>query len=156
MKTFDILYKRTRTGAIQYWKISVGLATYPTIYKEYGQLGTTSPVQHKKEIKEGKYIGKANETKPAEQAVLQAESDWKKKRNEGYKSLPDLDTILGEFDALTDDELEIALESRLPQFKTDANGQVEPMLAKDRAGDKKIKSSLLFWWKLSMLRLQMK
>jgi DNA ligase-1 len=138
MKTFNTrtLYKRTKTGAIQYWQITVALATYPTIYKESGQLGTNSPTQHKEEIREGKNIGKANETKPAEQAVSQAESDWKRKRDEGYKSLADLniqqDGSLGFYrcDGLVG-SLQEVLNVVLPQFNTDASGNVKPMLAKD-------------------------
>jgi hypothetical protein len=86
MKTFDTLYKRTRTGAIEFWKVA---ANNGTIYKESGQLGTLNPVMHDEHCN-GKYIGKANETTPKQQAGLQTESDWKKKRDDGYKSLTDL------------------------------------------------------------------
>lgn len=137
MKIFETLYKRTKTGAIQYWKISVGLSTYPTIYKESGQLGTDNPVQHKEEIREGK-----QKRSTAEQAVFQAESDWKKKHDEGYKSLEDLGighqnggvhhglfTIYGAVQVPAK-SLEEVLQATLPQFNTDANGNVKPMLAK--------------------------
>lgn len=143
MKTFDTLYKRTKTGAIQYWQISVALATYPTICKESGQLGTDSPIQHREEVSVGK-----QKRSPMEQAISQAESDWKKKHDEGYKSLSDLGighqnggvhhglfTIHGgvQVPAKT---LEEILDSTLPQFNTDAAGNAKPMLAKAVNWDK--------------------
>lgn len=163
-KTFDTLYKRTKTGAIQYWIIAVRDALGSAqIKKESGQLGTTNPIVHVEAVHEGKNIGKANETTPAQQALLQAESDWKKKRDEGYKSLEDLniknppvnpgeggryswDRWLGSeahgrmipyYGTLPD-----VLDQALPQFNTDASGNIKPMLAPTKpwkAGDKKAK-----------------
>lgn len=40
MTIFNILYKRTKTGAVEYWKIST---EDNKIITEYGQVGTTSP-----------------------------------------------------------------------------------------------------------------
>jgi DNA ligase-1 len=80
MKTFPTLYKRTSTGAIQNWRISVD---GNKIITKYGQLDgkqqSTEDV-----IKEGKNIGKANETTPAEQALSEAESKWEGKIKKGY------------------------------------------------------------------------
>jgi len=92
----ETLYKRAKTGKIQYWQVEVKALTYPTIFKESGQLGTTSPLQHMEPIKIGKNIGKSNETTPMEQAISQAHSDWNSKRDEGYKSLKDLNLITHE------------------------------------------------------------
>jgi DNA ligase-1 len=93
--TFETLYKRTKTGAIQYWKIGVGQHDngHANIFKESGQLGTDNPTHHLEAVTKGKNIGKANETTPHEQAQLQAESDWKKKLDSGYKTLGQLEEL---------------------------------------------------------------
>ncbi len=126
----DILYKRTKTGAIQYWKILVahkeGYGSQ--IVKESGQLGTTNPIRHIEDVNAGKNLGRANETSPEEQAESQAQSDWTKKHDEGYKSLNDLDTN----PQLSPGSMDFNrwLESNLPLYNTDASGNVKPMLAK--------------------------
>lgn len=136
----ETLYKRTKTGAIQYWSISTEpMDVFSTIVKESGQLGTNNPIIHTETIEEGKNIGKSNETSPIQQADLQAQSDWRKKKDEGYKSLSDL---MGIENAYTDETetpglLEKLLNSLLPKFNTDASGNVKPMLAMDW---KKVKS----------------
>ena len=91
-KFWETLYKRTKTAAIQYWKISVEAESdsVSVVTKESGQLGTLNPVKHQEIITEGKNIGRSNETSPYEQACSEADSDWKKKHDEGYKSLKDL------------------------------------------------------------------
>lgn len=131
MKTFPILYKRTKTGAIQYWKVFTQQAATNddvSVQKESGQLGTASPVKHVEWITQGKNIGKANETSKMQQANLQAESDWKKKRDEGYKSLEDLGVT--KIEDVTGATIPDTLDRLLPKFNTDAKGNVKPMLAK--------------------------
>jgi DNA ligase-1 len=129
----DTLYKRTKTGAIQFWEIEVLNdesfmdERFPRIIKTSGQLGTENPIKHIESVKQGKNIGKANETTPNEQAESQARSDWQKKRDEGYKSMEDLADNRG-FDV---SNLYDWLNARLPQFNTDASGNVKPMLATD-------------------------
>lgn len=79
------LYKKTSTGAIQQWTISVwpepnGEALIMT---EYGQLsGKTQEARDF--VSEGKNIGKKNETSAYEQAVLEATSQWEKKLKKSY------------------------------------------------------------------------
>lgn len=116
-----ILYKRTKTGKIQSYKIWV---EDTTIIKETGQLDGKK-VLHKEVILDGKNIGKSNETTPLQQAESQALSDWTRKHDEGYKSLDDLEITS-----------EAELEVILPQFNTDANGNKKPMLAKSVNWDK--------------------
>lgn len=146
---FPVLYKRTKTGAIQYYKIHTEAGgDFACIVKESGQLKTDKPVIHREEIKEGKNIGKANETTPLEQALRQAESDWTKKHDEGYKSQEDLGighvnggvhhgvfSINGSPIVPAKSLAEI-LGDILPQFNTDASGNVKPMLAKAVNWDK--------------------
>jgi DNA ligase-1 len=79
------LYKKASTGKIQEWSIWAGgdndsaqiVTTYGVVG---GKLQTASET-----IREGKNIGKANETNPYEQACLEAQAQWeKKKKNKGY------------------------------------------------------------------------
>lgn len=144
---FDTLYKRTKTGAIQQWSVRVEMdGHYAAIVKEAGKLGGKLTC-HRERITEGKNIGKANETHPQEQALMQAQSDWRKKRDEGYKSLEDLDVELinhsreegpdqpGDAfsysrDGLVSGSLEEVLSVALSRFNSDASGNVKPMLAK--------------------------
>lgn len=170
METFLTLYKRTRTGTIQYWKISVEEQEDIFIRKESGKVGTSKPLVHLEPVKVGKNIGKANETSPEQQANLQASSDWAKKHDEGYKSLEDLKigkcTVgsLGADDfyeypgcGLTYMPLEYSLNTVLPEFNTDASGNVKPMLAPSKPfamGDvnRKIKYPALLERKLDGIR----
>lgn len=80
MKTFPTLYKLTSTGAIQTWSIGVD---NNLIITHFGQQG--GKVQRGEEvIKEGKNIGRSNETSPAEQALAEATSKWEGKVKKGY------------------------------------------------------------------------
>lgn len=82
--TFPQLFKKTSTGAIQQWKIYVshenGLST---IVSEYGQYGGKT-ITSSELVKEGKNIGKSNETDIYQQAVSQAESEWTRQLKKGY------------------------------------------------------------------------
>jgi hypothetical protein len=143
MTKFDTLYKRTRTGEIQFWCIeATSTEENNWITKRSGRYGTTNPIIHNEKILEGKQKRTA-----WEQALFMAESDWKKKRDEGYKTLEDLgieaakNAISGDFLGYTvdslgmgfkPDELCEALDRILPQFNTDANGEVKPMLAPNK------------------------
>lgn len=80
MKKFPILYKKTSTGKIQTWEIWVEGST---MYSESGQLDGKK-IKSEDTIKEGKNIGKANETTPEQQAVAEAESRWIGKTKKGY------------------------------------------------------------------------
>lgn len=92
-KTFPTLYKKTNTGAIQFWTISVeekqverptGTMTAGNIRTVYGQVGTDSPQTTEDLILHGKNPGKKNETTPLQQAVKEAQAKWKKQKKNGY------------------------------------------------------------------------
>jgi ATP-dependent DNA ligase len=106
MKNFPPLYSLNSNGSIQRWNISV---EDNRIVKEYGQIGgkmqTASDV-----VKEGKNIGKSNETTPQDQAIAEATAQWEKKLKSGY-SKTQKDARAGVVDA---------------KFVT---GGIEPMLA---------------------------
>lgn len=74
-KTFKTLYKTASTGSLLSWTISVDGAT---ISESWGKVGgkqqSTSDT-----IREGKNIGKANETTPEQQAEKEAQGKWEKK-----------------------------------------------------------------------------
>jgi len=76
-----ILYKLSKNGKkTQYWEIQVEGYRYRTVEGYVGGALTTSEWTYA----EGKNIGKANETSPDQQAVLEAESKIQKKRDKGY------------------------------------------------------------------------
>lgn len=81
MKHFPTLYKKTSTGAIQTWNVSVD---GNVIVADYGQLG--GKIQTARDvIREGKNLGKKNATTPEEQAELEAFAQWEKKRKKHYQ-----------------------------------------------------------------------
>ena len=86
METFPTLYKKTSTGKIQVWKIWVAPAADVDCYaiiNEYGVLN--GKMQRAVDvIREGKNVGKVNETTPYEQAVAEARSEWEGKKKKHY------------------------------------------------------------------------
>lgn len=100
---FKTLYKKTSTGAIQYWTISVKSeigegctnpdgswnddnegVRYGLIVTEYGQINTTKPQVFIDPITKGKNIGKKNATSAFEQAQKEAVSRYEKQLKNGY------------------------------------------------------------------------
>jgi ATP-dependent DNA ligase len=94
LERFPRLFKKTNTGAIQYWDIFVqekstqGDMELPQAAGEivtmYGQLGTESPQRTADLVIEGKNPGKKNETSAFEQALKEAKSKWEKQKKKGY------------------------------------------------------------------------
>lgn len=115
------LYKRTKTGAIQEWTIKVHNETIPRIEVTQGQFDGKMQV-YPELIPEGKQKRNA-----LEQAEFQANSQWKGKLDNGYKSATSLgwnyDLNLSRADLLR------FLTAKLPLDSTDANGNKKPMLA---------------------------
>lgn len=82
--SFPTLYKKTSTGAIQFWKVKVfGYSDHAVIETVYGQFGGAEQ-QTEDVIRSGKNIGKANETTPVQQASYEANSKWESKLKKGY------------------------------------------------------------------------
>lgn len=83
------LYKRSKTGIV-FWEAFI----FPepdktfTIRKYSGKLGTKKPLIHSENIKEGK-----QKRTILEQAQFQSESDFRRKKDEGYKTLQDLELM---------------------------------------------------------------
>lgn len=119
LKTFPDLYKRTKGNKVQCWTIAT-IGSKIKIFQ--GQFGGKLTLYE--DVVQGKNIGKSNETKPSKQAQLEAEARWKAKLDEGYKEVHlELDTTMAS------DELLEYLLSVLPEEKTDASGNLKPMLA---------------------------
>lgn len=96
------LFKKTNTGAIQFWDIFVQEkqveVPHPSedplagtirvaageIVTVYGQLGTTSPQRTSDIVKEGKNPGKKNATTALEQAAKECLAKWQKQKKKGY------------------------------------------------------------------------
>ena len=80
MITLPTLFKKASSGKIQEWTIGVENSTIITIHGQTdGKKQRTEDV-----IKEGKNIGRSNETSPAEQALTEATSKWEDKIKKGY------------------------------------------------------------------------
>ncbi len=103
MEKFPTLYKKTATGAIQFWDICASELPEGTgvISTKYGQIGTDSPQVTVDYIGEGKNVGKKNETTAYHQAVKEAKAKWEKQKKKGY-----VDSIMaaqsGEVDSLVE------------------------------------------------------
>lgn len=107
------LYSRDKKGNLLHWTISVVQEDAKAVmYIRHGRVGTNGrPKVYN--YKEGKNIGKVNETTPYEQAVLEAKSRINKKVNSGYRDV-----------TLEEAEKEIGF------IKLDKNNRPKPMLAK--------------------------
>ena len=83
-----ILYKKTSTGAIQEWSIGVvedpDTSTDFEIVTIHGQVGTDKPQVTSDVIREGKNIGKKNETTIEQQAHAEAKARHEKQLKKGY------------------------------------------------------------------------
>ena len=78
--TFSTLYKKTNTGAIQSWTVSVDDTRIITYHGQHmGKLQKTEDT-----IKEGKNAGRANATTAQEQANAEAKAKWEKQKKKGY------------------------------------------------------------------------
>ena len=82
-KTFPTLYTKDAKGSVRVWKIYVkDMGEYSDIICEYGLEDGKKTITHR-EIRQGKNIGKANETTHFEQAVSEANSKLKDKMKGG-------------------------------------------------------------------------
>jgi len=95
------LYKKTSTGAIQEWIVGIKVTDNgAVIVNNYGQVG--GKIQESEElVREGKNIGKANETTAWQQAQAQAKARWEKQLKKGYAQ-----TIEDAEAGVTDDVIE--------------------------------------------------
>ncbi len=126
MKQFPRLYKRGAGGAVRIWHVEVTrlLDDYYDITRTSGQLHGQYISVHDF-VTQGVNIGKANETTPEWQAQFNAQSYWNKQKDNGYKTLEELGIHGGD----SQPGLLALLRVTLPEYNTDATGNVKPMLA---------------------------
>lgn len=87
MKQLPTLYKRTKTGATQKWTIFIeGDEFYTESGQVDGKIVKSKPTKCK-----GKNVGRANETSPEDQALLEAQSKWDNKAKRKYTT--DIESI---------------------------------------------------------------
>jgi DNA ligase-1 len=86
METFSTLYSKDSKGSIRVWNMYVkNMGEYSDIVCSYGLENGKQTITHR-EIREGKNIGKSNETTHYEQAISEAKSKYKDKMKGGdYK-----------------------------------------------------------------------
>jgi DNA ligase 1 len=110
MNTLPTLYKKTSTGADQYWTIGT---EGNVIVTRWGQVGGAEQ-ETRDLIKTGKNIGKKNETTAEFQASLEAQSQWEKKLKKGY--VKDLnDAREGKVDAIIEGGISPMLAHRFDE-----------------------------------------
>lgn len=80
MKSLPTLFSRTSTGAVQQWTVQIDGNKFRV---ESGQTDGKK-VLSEWSVCQGKNIGRANETSPAEQALSEAQAKWDKKLKTGY------------------------------------------------------------------------
>jgi DNA ligase-1 len=130
--SFPTLYGKASTGKIKMWSIKVedqsGVGAITTTHGYLdGKLQTNTRL-----VTVGKNIGKKNETTPVQQAVNEAQSDWKKKTEAGgmTEKKPEMGEKAGDSDKESVKSVKPSAEKNA-KAATDAGGVPHPMLAHD-------------------------
>ena len=134
--SFPTLYGKASTGKIKMWSIKVedqsGVGAITTTHGYLdGKLQTNTRL-----VTVGKNIGKKNETTPVQQAVNEAQSDWKKKTEAGGMTEKKPEAEPAGVKADSDKESVKSVKSKPSAEKnakeaTNAGGVPHPMLAHD-------------------------
>ena len=82
-KKFPRLFDEAKTGKIKVWDIWVETLHSEVLIKWRSGYEDGALTYHNKLIKNGKNIGKKNESSSYEQAVKEAQAKWQKKRDKG-------------------------------------------------------------------------
>lgn len=80
---FPTLFKKTSTGAVEEWTISVTDNVIKTVHGQFNGKKQESCDT----LREGVNAGKSNATTPAQQALKEARAKWEKQRKKGYVQL---------------------------------------------------------------------
>lgn len=84
-KTFPTLYAPSSTGKTKVWRIwAEEVKQGALIVTEYGYEDSDDLQRAAVTIREGKNLGRSNETTPFEQACSEAEAKWQKKKDKKY------------------------------------------------------------------------
>ena len=146
-KEYPKLYSRDVKGKILVWSAKVmNQNNQVDICISYGELQGDRTLRWERDVR-GVNIGKSNETNAWQQAESKVESRIKRKRRKGYMSIEDIKATIDAdsnldstgYNFFTDnrDELTKLLDTHLPSVKTDLDGDVKPMLAKQYYRSKK-------------------
>lgn len=135
-----ILYKKDSKGTILQWEASVAIDSYGThIHINYGELDGKI-VEKKRENIKGKNLNKSNETNAIQQASLEIEALYKKKRREGYRSLEDLNFTNIDYNTIGQPSLVSLLMDNLRFDTRDLDNNLKPMKAQQYFRSKKDRS----------------
>lgn len=129
-KNFETLFGKSKDGKTKTWQISVEK------YSDYSEIvtlyGFNRKIETRRRINSGKNINKANATTHFEQAVLEATSKWKKKR--------DIEKYTPNQEQVQSDELTIQIENLTIKETSEKSLTIQPklpMLAQDYSKHKK-------------------
>lgn len=132
-KEFDTLFAVSKTGRILVVYIEVQQSTNSSYIFVHSSIYNGKIKTNKTIVSKGKNIGKSNATTHFEQAILEAESKFNKKKKEGYKTLFDLkltDKEGGWFgNEINYFDRENFLKDAIGKYNTDHNNRLKPMLA---------------------------
>lgn len=157
----DRLYALAKNGKIRVFDIEVikGEDTGPCNITRSTGYFKGKMIKRSKVVMHGTNIGKANETTPLEQGILEAQSKWNEKKNEGYKSLYDIEKYLEYKEgALADIEENLDIVrvfQYLPSFNTNKDWYPLPMLAEPEKTAGKIEFPIYGQPKLNGVRCLM-
>lgn len=87
------LYAKDSKGGVKEWTVGVKLSPdgmAASLVTTFGKKGGKLQEQERV-ITTGKNVGKTNETSPFQQAISEAESDFKKKQDKGYTPMGDIE-----------------------------------------------------------------
>lgn len=115
------LYIKDQLGKVREWYIHYDETKY---VKHYGVLNGET-ITSITEVKEGKNIGKKNQTSIAQQVLKECESEYKEQEQKGYKSLS---TLNYQF-AGGSSKIENFLNAVLSSSKTGTDDYIKPMKA---------------------------
>ena len=118
MPTFPTLFGKATTGKVKQWAIRVFEDNNVAIIEvQHGYLDGKLQT-NQKVISLGKNIGKKNETSPLQQAISEAQSDWIKKKENGYSEQSNTSSDQS-LKTLTDSDEKLPINSRSKGFDAD-------------------------------------
>jgi len=114
----EILYGEPKGGKVKYWSVYV---EGDTVFVEHGRVG--GKLQLRPTVCTPKNVGKANETTPEQQALLEAKAKWTKQHdNKLYRLTPEEATKVGQLLPM------LAIDGTKKPEKIDKECWVQPKL----------------------------
>lgn len=131
IRTFETLYGTDVKNKIKEWRIQViNQGAYSVMQYSYGYIDGKK-TECSQNISTGKNIGKSNATTHYQQAILNAQSKWKQKIDEGYST--DIETVRSRTQSIVKKSTNTNTTStnKPTATKTESPSVVFPMLAQD-------------------------